>query len=97
MFLTIQVCVSDYTSLCVSRESLGLFTCLVLLLVMAYTKTTLPTFQLNKAVKHVITHQLPPLDAITTREAWFEWTETSLLDAVDRLPRLLHNNKVSQP
>lgn len=75
---------------------------MVLLLVIAYGKNTVPSYHLNCAVKSMfIKESIPTFTKgsnpnlakgsnlnITSPEQWFHWARNDLLSAIDAVPKL---------
>jgi hypothetical protein len=68
----------------------------ILLIIMAYSKDTRPSYFLNTAVKNMFVKSgAMKFNEITTQEDWYRWTGATFLDAVSLYSPLHDKNTVS--
>lgn len=85
----------DLRSFCsfLFRESVLFTVCIVLLMIMAYGKNTKPSYCLNSAVKDIlVSAPSSQLNNFQNMDDWYLWAQSSLLESVNKFPRL-HNRK----
>lgn len=70
--------------------------CILLLVIMAYGKNSVPTYRLNTAIGNILDEQeLPPLTDLETLDDWYHWAKNSLLKSASNFPRINHGTVVS--